>query len=100
MFDWLINLFKEEVKPKFQVYGIIRPTKVANDNGINDEYNKVIQIFSGSKKIEEISYTPQALKALTEVDKIPVVSEDLFEDSEFQFDEIKGFGEVETKRYG
>lgn len=92
------NLFKkkeEETAP--YSYGIIRLTNNAKSMGINDDENKVIDIFSGGEKIDTLPFSKALLTALREVDEIPVTEEE-FDEEEFEFDSIVDFGILEYKK--
>lgn len=66
-----------------RVIGIIEPTNIALENGVSDNFNKIIRLRSGvkvegeniiwGKTIEEIPFSEETLYALHEIKQIPIV---------------------------
>lgn len=82
--------------------GIITSTKNAQENGVNDKYNKIIIIYESlevdgsniryGKIIRTIPYTEEEVNNLRKVLNIPIVNRKIT--NKFKFDELTKFGEV------
>ena len=84
--------------------GIIQPTKIGIENNTIDKFNKKIIIREGvevigneihwGKKLDEMSYSEEKVKALRQVHEMPIVERKF--NSKLGFFEEPEFGSVET----
>lgn len=75
-------------------FAIVRYSKNAKEKGVFDNENKIVQTYAYGMEVGfPKTYSEELVKALEEVDKIPVVEEDL-KDERFKFEESADFGNV------
>ena len=80
-------------------FGLITLTKESKENGIDDDYNRIITIYKNEKPIEILSYSEDMVRTLIDDEEIPIVDErEISEFEEFDFLKVEGFGEVSIKR--
>ena len=97
-----LNPFKKKKEKEAfpNKFALIRLTNHAKESGIEDEENKVIEIYKRGKLLGVPKpYTEELVRALEEVEEIPVIEEKFKEEDEFVFDESTSqFGSVERIR--
>lgn len=87
---------KKETKEYPFEYWEIRSTKIAKDSNINDQFTKVLVKIRNHKIIDKVEYTPEAFKCIKELEKLPMIEEEIT--NEFDFEQESNFGEVTNKR--
>ena len=94
-----LNLFKrQEEEPQYPPrFAIIKLNDVAKSEGINDELNKIIQLYEYGELVETFPYSKSHVDALRKIDQIPVVEEGE-EDEDFEWDSITSFGVLTEKK--
>lgn len=92
MINKILNLFrkKEKIEPNFSSYAIVELSEVALQNGINDDFNKIIKVYKDGKT-QILPYSKQQVEALIEVDEIPVIDKTK-QGEDYEFLEVQGFG--------
>ncbi len=97
----LFSLFSKKTEtPLIGEFALIKRTDIARFKGINDEENKVIEHYKKGILIATYPYTKAHVRAIKEVDEIPVVDTEEFEDDEeFFFEEPTDFGMIKEERY-
>ena len=94
------NPFRKKTEPVTfpSKFALIRYTKQAKELGIFDDENKVVEIYKNGILSETPKpYSIELVKALEEIDEIPVVEES-FEEESFDFDEFGDFGYTQFRR--
>lgn len=86
--------FKEKKIIYPQSLGIIKLNDVAKQKGIFDDENKIIEIYRHGKLSEIIKYTEFDVKALKELEGIPILEEPIENEEEINFDLEASFGTV------
>jgi hypothetical protein len=93
-FDLFKKVPKEELN---QLSAIIKVNPIARMNGQTDDFNKIIVLIDpNGNQVAEFPYTEAHVKALREIDEIPVEHEKLSE--KFNWNKVVQFGGVEYKR--
>ena len=88
------NWFKKEELDSLDNYdyAVVRLTDNAINNGIDDNFNKIIVRKRYGVSEKPIDFTFEEARALKEVEEIPIIDEELEE--EFDFEQEEYFGEI------
>ena len=76
----------------------IRLNPIAKSMGLNDEFNKEIDVIKNGVVVNTFQYTEKTLKAIKELDELPIYEEDYSEDEDFEYDSFADLGLVKFKR--
>jgi len=76
----------------------IRLNPIAKSMGLNDEFNKEIDMIKNGVVVNTFPYTEKTLKAIKELDEMPIYEEDYSEDEDFEYDSFADLGLVKFKR--
>ena len=100
MFDFIRKFFvgKQET-PLINEFALIERTPIAKMKGQEEDELKVIKHYKKGEVINTYPYTKSHVEAIKEVDQIPVIdAEDFEEDEEFFFEEPTEFGRIKETR--
>ena len=88
-----LGLKKKKETPLISEFCLIKRTNIAKMRGIDDEENKIIEKHKNGEIVAEYPYSKSLIKSIKEVDGIPVIdAEDFEEDEEFFWEEPTEFG--------
>ena len=90
-------IFRKEEEFYPSAFCISELSGIAKNEGINDDFNKKIAIYSGGYKITEFSYDENIIKAIEDIYGIPF-TEGILEDEDYEFDTIENIGVLKYRR--